>query len=751
MTLASDDLALPPSPPTVESPTTAPPPPLPPSDAEPVPGRRAHLLRGRPDDPVWVRPALLALLAATLIFYTWGLSASGWANSFYAAAAQAGSVSWKAFFFGSSDAANSITVDKPPLSLWPAALAIRIFGLNSWSILVPQALMGVATVGVLYAAVRRWFSAQAALIAGLVMALTPVAALMFRFNNPDALLTLLMTAAAYVALRAVDDGRRRWFVVTGVLIGLGFLTKQLQVLLVVPPFAFTYLAFGQARLWRRIGDLAVAGFAMVVAAGWWVAIVSLWPASSRPYIGGSQTNSILELTFGYNGFGRLTGDETGSVGGGGLAGAAGAAGANVRSMWGETGITRMFGGEIGGQIAWLIPAALALLVIGLWITRRAPRTDVRRASLVLWGSWLVLTGLTFSFMSGIFHAYYTVALAPPIGALVGIGSWTLWERRTHAVARFTMAALTLGTGIWAASLLGRAPTWQPWLSEFVLVGSIIAAAALAVSGVAALVLPGRVAPRFTSAAAIAAFVVALAAPTAWAIDTVATPHQGAIVTAGPAVSGAGPGGIPMPGGAPGAGTPPNFANGTPPNFANGTPPNFANGTPPNFANGTPPNFANGTPPNLVVARARRYGGHGRPARWWGGERRTRQPVGHRRVGLPLGRGHYGFQQCVDVSTGDRGAGDGDRWLQRVGSFADAGRVRAVRRRWRHPLLRSEWTIGCEQHERERVRPGDLQLGRAELHGDNGRGCHGLRPHDEVTSGGVGGRPNIGKNRSVSRK
>ncbi len=146
---------------------------------------------------------------------------------------------------------------------------------------------------------------------------------------------------------------------------------------------------------------------MIAAAGWWIAIVSLWPADSRPYIGGSQDNSILELTLGYNGFGRLTGDETGSVGGGG---------GNGGGMWGSTGILRLFNTEIGGQVAWLVPAALVLLGAGLWFTRRAPRTDLTRASLIAWGGWLLVTGLTFSFMAGIFHAYYTVALAPAIGA-----------------------------------------------------------------------------------------------------------------------------------------------------------------------------------------------------------------------------------------------------------------------------------------------------------------------------------------------
>ena len=196
------------------------------------------------------------------MLYLWSLSASGWANSFYAAAAQAGSKSWKAWFFGSSDSANSITVDKPPAALWIDGLSVRLFGLSSWSVLVPQALLGVATVGVVYAAVRRWFSAHAALLAGAVLALTPVATLMFRFNNPDALLVLLITLAAYCTLRGIEDGRRRWVVLTGVAIGFGFLAKQLQVLLVVPPLTLAYLIARQAaarpadrrRAHRRRGD-----------------------------------------------------------------------------------------------------------------------------------------------------------------------------------------------------------------------------------------------------------------------------------------------------------------------------------------------------------------------------------------------------------------------------------------------------------------------------------------------------------------
>ncbi|MER6596289.1 glycosyltransferase family 39 protein, partial [Micromonospora purpureochromogenes] len=398
---------------------TAPPaPPAPepvPVAAEPPPPR---------PDPRWTRPALAALLLATGVLYLWGLGASGWANSFYSAAAQAGAESWKAFFYGSSDAANSITVDKTPASLWLMALSVRIFGLSSWSILVPQALLGVATVGALYATVRRWYGPVAGLLAGTVLALTPVATLMFRFNNPDALLVLLLVLAAYATVRAVETAGTRWIVLAGALVGLGFLTKMLQAFLVVPVFAGVYLLAAPTGLGRRIRQLLLAGLGLVVAAGWWVAVVELVPTSARPYIGGSQGNSILELTLGYNGLGRITGNEEGSVGGG-RAGGGG-------PFSGQTGWLRMFDTEVGGQISWLLPAALILLVAGLVLAGRAPRTDRRRAGLLLWGGWLLVTGLIFSFMSGIFHAYYTVALAPAVGAVVGIGAVLLWRERAAA-------------------------------------------------------------------------------------------------------------------------------------------------------------------------------------------------------------------------------------------------------------------------------------------------------------------------------
>ncbi|MFJ6720693.1 ArnT family glycosyltransferase [Streptomyces sp. NPDC091259] len=483
--------------------------------------------------PRWERPAYALLLFLTAVLLLWDLGASGYANSFYSAAVQAGAESWKAFFFGSSDAGNSITVDKPPAALWPMALSVRLFGLGGWQILVPQALMGVGTTAVLYAAVRRQFGPVAALLSGTVFALTPVAALMFRFNNPDALLALLMTVTVYCVLRALDGARTGWIVAAGAAVGLAFLTKTLQALVILPPLAVLYAVCAPTRLRARLGQLLLAGITMAVAGGWWVAVVELWPAASRPYIGGSQNNSFLELTFGYNGLGRINGNETGSVGGGRPGGGAGGG-------WGETGIDRLFSTGIGGQISWLLPAALLMLVAGLVITWRARRaTDslesMARAAFLAWGGSLLITGLVFSYMQGIFHEYYTVALAPFVAALVGMGVAVLWEERGSRAASLTLAGTLALTVYWAFVLLGRAGGYLPWLRWTVLVAGLGAAVAL--------LFAARLGRRALLAAAGVGLGAALAGPFAYCLTTVNTPHTGSIVTAGPAVAGGGgPGG-----------------------------------------------------------------------------------------------------------------------------------------------------------------------------------------------------------------
>ncbi|MEY1677201.1 ArnT family glycosyltransferase [Gordonia sp. ABKF26] len=509
------------------------------------------------------RISLTLLLVGTTVAYLWNLSINGWANSFYSAAIQAGSQSWKAWFFGSSDMANSITVDKPPASLWIPGLSARIFGVNSWSILVPEALMGVASVALLYLITRKYLGHWAGILAGVILAVTPVAAMMFRFDNPEALLILLMIAAVWSMMKGLEDGRWRWLILTGVFVGFGFLTKQLQVMLIVPPLAVTYLAFGPRSWLRRVGQLFAALGAMLVSAGWWILAVELWPASSRPYIGGSQNNSILELTLGYNGLGRLNGNETGAVvpgGGGGAAEGMGGPGGpgGGGGAWGETGWLRMFEPAQGGQIAWLIPTGLILAAVALVLIGKARRTDPRRAYLVVWALWLLVTMGVFSFMAGIFHQYYTAALAPAVAAVVAGGAAVCWSHRDRLWVRIALGISVAVAAVWGYVLLDRTPDFVPWLRFAVLVVGLAAAVTMIFAQRRAI----------AAAALVGAIMAGLAGPVAYTVDTIATEKSGSIISAGPRVEGefgpggggpGGPGGRGGPGGPGGRGMP-----GTPP-------------------------------------------------------------------------------------------------------------------------------------------------------------------------------------------
>lgn len=462
----------------------------------------------------WHRVAHGVLLSATAVLYLWGLSASGWANAFYSAAAQAGAQSWTAMLFGSSDAGNAITVDKTPGALWVMDVSVRLFGLNPWSVLVPQALMGVATVAVLSAAVRRAAGPWAGLLAGAVCALTPAAVLMFRFNNPDALLVLALVVGAYCVQRAcVPDAGRWWLVGAGVAVGIGFLAKMVQAFLVLPGFGLAYLLTAAVPWRTRARRLAAGTLAMVVTAGWYLVLVEAWPASQRPYVGGSQHDSVLELALGYNGVGRLTGNEVGGLG----------------NMNFDVGWGRLLGASMGDYAGWLLPAALIGLGATIVVARRTPRTDPLRTAAVTWGGWLLVTAAVFSFANGILHQYYTVALAPAIGATVGIGATVLWRNRSDVRAAAAMAAAVAGTAVLAVVLLARQADWQPWLRGTIAVAGLVAAVLLVVVAR----LPGAVA-RLTAVLAVAA---CLLGPGAYAVATAASPHSGAIPSVGPARGG----------------------------------------------------------------------------------------------------------------------------------------------------------------------------------------------------------------------
>ncbi|ROS39355.1 ArnT family glycosyltransferase [Amycolatopsis thermoflava] len=487
-------------------------------------GRMRRLLRGPSNQPAWVRTAVLALLAATAVLYLWDLTASGYGNSFYAAAVQAGTQDLKAWLFGSLDSGNSITVDKPPAALWVAVAFARLFGFSSFTVLAPQALMGVASVGLLYATVKRTSGPVVGLFSGAVFALTPVAVLMFRFNNPDALLVLLLVAGAYGTVRATEKASGKWLALAGVAIGFAFLTKMMQAFLVLPAFALVYLVAAPASLRRRLLHLLGALVTVVVSAGWYVALVEIWPASSRPYIGGSTTNSLLELALGYNGLGRIFGGD-GNMGGGGGTG-----------FGGSTGVFRMFNSAFGAEISWLLPAAALGLVAGLWFTRRAPRTDKTRLSLLLWGGCLVVTAGVFSFMSGTVHPYYSVALAPAIAALVAIAGRALWQGRANFAARAVLAGLVAVTAVWDYILLARTPDYLPWLKF------VVAALGLLVStGLLAGVTQFR---RIGAVLVTAAVLVLGLGGAAYGVTTASVAHNGSTPASGPgtsAMGGMGPG------------------------------------------------------------------------------------------------------------------------------------------------------------------------------------------------------------------
>jgi 4-amino-4-deoxy-L-arabinose transferase-like glycosyltransferase len=480
--------------------------------------RLRSLVRGQVGDPAWARPLLITLLGVTAIAYIIDLTASGYANSFYAAAVEAGTKSWKAFFFGSIDPSNFITVDKPPASLWVMELSGRVFGFSSASMLLPQVLEGVISVGLLAAAVKRWFGPGAGLLAGAALAVTPVAALMFRFNNPDALLVCLLVGSAYCLVRALEGASTRWLLGVGALIGFAFLAKMMQAFLVLPGFAFVYMVAAPVGVRRRTEQLLAGGSAMVLAGGWWVAIVALWPAGSRPMIDGSSDNSIINLILDYNGFGRLSGDTGGA------------------NFSGNTGPLRLFNDLMGGQASWLLPAAMVVLVGGLVWRWRAPRTDRLRAALLLWGSWLVVSGAVFSFGGGVIHTYYTVALAPAIAALVAIGASVVWQRREQPAARIGAAVVIAITAAWAIVLLHRSPSWETWITPLVIVAAVIAIGGLTV--------PAQLRQRVGALTATAAVIACVAAPLAYTAQTIFTAHTGSTPSAGPTVTSAtgGPGG-----------------------------------------------------------------------------------------------------------------------------------------------------------------------------------------------------------------
>ncbi|MFC7340834.1 glycosyltransferase family 39 protein [Saccharopolyspora griseoalba] len=500
--------------------------------------------------PLLRRLALVGICALAAVLYLWGIGDS-WGNGYYSAAVKSMSQSFENFFFGSFDPAGVVTVDKPPMALWLQVISAQIFGYGKFSVLFPQVVCGVLAVFALHRTVRRWAGEHAALIAALVLAVSPITVVINRDNNPDTLLVLLVLAAAYAMTRAIETRRSTgWVALAAFLIGCGFLTKMLQAWMVLPAFAAAYLICSRHGWVRRLADLGVAAAVLFVSSFWWVLATEMWP-SPKPYIGGSTDGSALDLVFGYNGFGRILGGEGNGAGGGPGGGGPGGGGAGFS---GSSGVLRMFNDQLAGQISWLLPLCALLLVTMLVVGVRHWRSEQplqagATAGWLLWGGWLGVLWVMFSFARGTMHPYYTTMMAPAIGAITGAGlvrSWG-WYRQPGR-AWLLLPAGVVVTVAWAMSVVARDLTWHAWAGYLaVALGGVV---------VVALVL-GRFRGGAARAGLVLGMVAMLTVPTTWsAIGALAGGRGtmgGANPTAGPSTMSGDPGGGGPGGNLPGSG------------------------------------------------------------------------------------------------------------------------------------------------------------------------------------------------------
>jgi 4-amino-4-deoxy-L-arabinose transferase-like glycosyltransferase len=487
------------------------------------PARRIPRARAGIGTLVRARPEVLALIVLSGSLNLWDLSRNGWANTYYAAAVRSMSTSWHNFLFASLDPSGVMTVDKPPLALWVEALSVRVFGYHSLSILAPEALMGVASVVLLYDLVRRRFGRLGGFAAGLALAVTPITVAISRHNNPDALLVLCCVAALWCTVRALEDGRTRWLVAAGVAVGLGFETKMGVALVVVPGIVLAWLLIapaGRGRL-HAMRQLLAGGAAMVLVGGAWPLLVELTPAADRPWISGTSDNRILSLIFEYNGVGRVAGQSGGPGGFGG------------GSVFGGTpGPLRLLNSALGGQAGWLLGFAL-VSGVGILLATRLRRSDPRTGWLLVVGGALLTTGVLFSVASGIFHPYYVSLLAPFIAAFAGAG---LVHMTRGGLSARILAPLAIIAGVVTELIVvGDYEGQLTWLAPVLITVGVLASVALIVFTT----------PRVRLIAGGVALAGLLLAPSVWAVDTLGYATSSTFPAGGPASAESGGGGGPF--------------------------------------------------------------------------------------------------------------------------------------------------------------------------------------------------------------
>ncbi len=499
------------------------------------------------------------LMAAFLNIY--GIWREPYANPYYTAAVTSMLQSFHNFFFASFDPGGFVTVDKPPLAFWVQAMFASLLGIHGWSVILPQALAGIGSVILIYFLVKPSFGQRAARLSALVMACTPIAVAVSRTNNVDSLLVFILLMGTWLLFKGVKNKRVISILAAFAMVGLGFNTKMLEAYMVLPAFYIFFWLGYKEELRRKIGALLLATFILLGTSFSWAVAVDNISQDKRPYIGSSETNSVLELSFGYNGISRLIGqhrtvvkdqekrpdEETsmlysekqvrgseaettqsppvGSESQSSFFSKYGVQNSNTLAAWlrkeegvrqgprgslfniGAPGPLRLFQTELAGQISWLIPLAClgGMGVLVGW--KKQESVSSKQKECLFWLTWLFPMAIFFS-TADFFHQYYLVMLAPAIAVLCGAGLTEMlidYDEKKDWKRWLLPAALGLTTLFQVAILL-------PYQGQIGLRWPI--AVGIAGIGITIYLYWGK--EKFSHWVAIGGIVVLLSAPLYWA-------------------------------------------------------------------------------------------------------------------------------------------------------------------------------------------------------------------------------------------
>ncbi|AKP66801.1 glycosyltransferase family 39 protein [Companilactobacillus ginsenosidimutans] len=520
---------------------------------------------------------LIAILILAAFLYAWNIWESTEANNFYTSAIVSMTQSFKNFWYASFDPAGYITVDKPPVALWFMAISAKIFGVHGWSVVLPSILFAIGSVYLIYALIKNRFGRIPARIAALIMTITPIAVADSRTNNMDATLIFFLLLSVWFVQKAVFKGQQRYLWIGFSLMGIAFNVKMLQAFMILPALYFYYWIATKINWKKKLAHLGIASLFLIVFTLIWPLSVDMTNPNNRPYEGGSETNSALELAFGYNGTQRLMGQTTGtggafpgmgnnkkssktsmgtppggtsskkgsqgtppampggskssknSQGGPGGPGNSKKGGGGGAFNTGNKGPFRLFGQELGPQISWLLIVAILGFFSSFFYYRgskmkRWYSLTPQRKELWLWAGWLVPVFGFFS-VAGFFHPYYTIMLAPAIATLGGVGIYSMFKQWRHK----SVWSLMLPTAILSTSLL------QAWyMYEYYPVLSWILAGLGTLASIAMYVIPWMSKKLIENKTLpIAGVILIMLAPTWWSLTPTISGESSGMPTAGP--------------------------------------------------------------------------------------------------------------------------------------------------------------------------------------------------------------------------